>query len=252
MKEESRKFPQDLLEGFSKWLTAEFASRPIDFARGTRRTVDGAAVPIQSSSRSYCGSMKMRGSDASLRIALAVDALQLAGYTNKNACLTVSEYPSVAELDRTSTRRSDPMHRDSYRALERTRRRYTSQVRLYGTASLRQSVHGWLAAYRSDHDRSKQWYREQIEAFTALAEDGDARATVHVARLHHECGQLDRARQFYSQAQDSRVFANAPEPIRRAVIPWLERQIRNCDLGRGPDPNLEVRLQDIERDGRAV
>ncbi len=241
------------LEDFSKWILREVAERRDQQgrkpARGRRRSErsDGTLrpIPLQAAHICYTGDADgQRGSDLSLRLALAVEACQRAQRlrgtstgANWNACVSVADYPHVKKRLGKSNR-SKSSSGNGFTAVARVetvRSMANNKKRALGT-SLDQIFAGWFGGYRAEFCRSEGWYAEQESNYLMRAQTKDPSATTSLARFYHEQSKNSPARNYYILAKWA--WMSSPPTRRGAVaIEWIDAQIENIRSERPPDPS---------------
>ncbi len=112
-----------------------------------------------------------------------------------------------------------------------------------------------FSAFRYDHCRDDQWYREQELIYRSRlhsAEAGSFMNTIaieaaNLAVLCHEQGKYPEAQAIYLKARDAWAVATTAGDVRRGIaLKWIDVQIANCIEHNLPEPRPGYRLPQTE------
>jgi hypothetical protein len=202
-------------QDFCYWILDDLAERKTDsgenLERGRRRvqTINGRSRPVYLLGKHICyqGKLPFRGSDFSLRVSIAVRALEKSeGFTNTQACEAITDHPLVRYwLGRSNrrphralktnlsvrARRTETIRQMVFKFVERDRIYFNGQFRM------------WLNRFRAFFAADADWYSELTEvASKSLLDTEKVYGRVHplvgmwhcrLATYFHEQRRYERA-----------------------------------------------------------
>lgn len=228
-------YKNEILNSFAVHLLTDVSERQDNRGRkpkrGSRRKVPIQSLPqVDKPGFDICwlDNHRCRGTDFPWRLALAVFALEVAGFSNWNACVEVAEQLLVKQrLCSTSRgRKSKTARRD--RGQENDTERVRSMVNGYRRnweIDWDAELERWLSTYRFAFHRDEEWYAEAVKEYGKRArrlrllgrlarhkDDREQAKIEHVRILltliefHHERGKVEACQWCLEEAQ--RVLNN--------------------------------------------